>query len=123
MIFPLKIIGHTPSTWKELQEFVSRILNDCGYQTEIEKTLKTVRGKSEVDVYAEKASGFQSKILCECKYWESNIPQSVIHPFRSVVSDYGASQGFVISKKGFQRGAIQEEIKRPAICIEITLLY
>ncbi len=104
---PLKIIEHEPCIWQELQEFVAQILNDCGYQTETEKTIETVRGKVEIDVYAEKTTGFQSRVLCECKYWEGNIPQTVIHSFRTVVGDYGASQGFVISKNGFQKGAYE----------------
>lgn len=111
MKFPLKIIEHTPSTWKELQELVAQILSDCGFQTEIEKTIITLRGKVEVDVYAEKVNGFHSKVLCECKYWNGNIPQSVVHSFRSVLGDYGASQGFIISKIGFQKGAYEAAFK------------
>lgn len=112
----MKIFAQTPSTWKELQDLVAQILNDCGFQTEIEKTIKTVRGKVEVDVYAEKETGFQSRVLCECKYWKINIPQSVIHAFRTVVGDYGASQGFVISKNGFQKGAY-EAIFKSNVCL------
>jgi len=117
MKFALKIIENSPSTWKELQGLVAKVLDDCGFETEIEKTIETVRGKVEVDVYAEKTTGFQSKVLCECKYWENNIPQSVIHAFRSVVGDYGASQGFVISKNGFQKGAYEAIFKSNVVLL------
>lgn len=116
MITEYKILSKVPATWRELQEFVAMILSDCGFATEIEKTIETVRGKVEIDVYADRLSGFQSKVLCECKYWNGNVPQSVIHSFRTVVIDYGASQGFIISKNGFQKGAY-EAVYKSNVCL------
>ncbi|MBY0157207.1 restriction endonuclease [Cytobacillus firmus] len=45
--------------------------------------------------------------LIECKYWNTDIPQTVIHSFRTVVSDYGSQHGLIIAKKGFQSGAYE----------------
>lgn len=101
----LKIFDKAPSNWKELQEFTSIILTECGMETEIEKTIETVRGNVEVDVYGKKSDGFELKVICECKYWESTIPQTIIHAFRTVIHDSGVSQGYIISKAGFQKGA------------------
>ena len=100
-----KIIDTPPSSWKQLQEFACRILTECGYTTEIEKTITTVRGEVEVDVYGERNEPFSPKVICECKYWETRVPKNVIHSFRTVIADSGASQGFIISKNGFQNGA------------------
>lgn len=103
----LNIFNTQPASWRELQVFVTQLLFDCEFQVEEEKTIHTVRGKVEVDVFATKRSPFITMVLCECKYWEKLIPQTIVHAFRSVVADSGASKGFIISKKGFQTGAYQ----------------
>lgn len=103
----LKIYDVNPSDWKQLQEFTATILSECGFDSEIEKTIETVRGKVEVDVYAERKAPFESKTICECKYWQSPVPQTIIHAFRTIINDAGASQGYIISKAGFQKGAYE----------------
>jgi len=100
-----KILSEVPVKWKDLQHLTAKVLRGCGFEVEIEKTVETVRGKVEVDVYAEKALSYQTKIVCECKFWEHSIPQTIVHAFRAVMSDFGATYGFLISKKGFQKGA------------------
>ena len=73
---------------------------------ETEKVISSVRSKIEIDVYAkEEIEGRGYSILCECKYWDTNIPQHVIHSFRTVLSDIGANVGYIISKKSFQKAA------------------
>jgi restriction system protein len=95
-----------PSTWQELEEGVGQILSECGFSVEVEKRIKTARGWVEVDVYAEEAvKGRCYVVVCECKHWMSGVPQAVIHSFRSVLADFGAHKGYVISKSGFQSGA------------------
>ena len=100
----IKIFENEPANWQQLEHLVAQILRGSGFKTEITKTITTVRGKVEVDVYAEKEQGVESIIICECKYWKEKIPQTVIHSFRTVVNDYGANQGYIIAKKGFQKG-------------------
>ncbi|MEA5426399.1 restriction endonuclease [Arcicella lustrica] len=100
------ITSSIPNTWSDLQDKVSDILTQCGFSVETEKTVQTVRGSVELDVYAiETIKGRKYSIICECKYWKSRIPQNVIHAFRSVVGDLGANVGYVISLNGFQKGA------------------
>ena len=102
------ITKNTPSTWQQLQSDVAQILSECGFNVEIEKKIQTVRGKVELDVYAEETiKGRKYTIACECKHWKFRIPQSVIHSFRSVVSDFGANIGYIISLNGFQSGSIK----------------
>lgn len=95
-----------PSDWKDLQNNVSRILKECGLETYIEKTISTVRGNVEIDVYAEDKE--QKPIvtyLCECKHWKSSVPKTIVHSFRTVLNDYGANFGLIISSATFQSGA------------------
>jgi len=103
----MKITNRTPLNWRALQTEVTKILMECGFKTELEKKIVTVRGNVEVDVFSEKSAGINTKILCECKFWESNVPQNVVHSLRTIVSDSGASHGLIISKNGFQRGAFK----------------
>lgn len=97
-----------PTNWKDLQVKVAEILNECGFATTIEKTVATARGKVKIDVYAEEEiKGRKYSIICECKYWKSDIPQNVIHGFRTVVNDLGSNVGYIITISDYQKGAIQ----------------
>lgn len=100
------ITDREPADWRELQTLVARILAECGMQSEVEKSIALARGAAEVDVVAlEAVQGRTNTIFCECKLWKSSVPQTVIHAFRTVVSDSGANVGYVITSSGFQRGA------------------
>ena len=103
------MIDHiSPENWKELESKVAEIFKDIGYQTKINKKIQTVRGPVNVDVYARDKSQSPNIIyLCECKHWEKRTPKNVVHSFRTVVQDYGANFGIIISDKGFQKGAYE----------------
>ncbi len=96
-----------PTTWKGLQEDVVALLKECGFSVESPKVIQTPRGEVEVDVYAEEIINDRKYIIvCECKYWKKRVPKTVIHSFRTVISETGANIGYVISTKGFQSGAV-----------------
>jgi restriction system protein len=103
------IIDHRlPKNWRDLQKQVAQILQECGLHSEIEKDIQTVRGVVNIDVYAEDI-GSQPKIiyLIECKHWQSAVPKTIVHAFRTVVADYGANWGFIVSSGGFQSGTFE----------------
>jgi len=102
------IFDKEPTNWSELQDFVGQMFKECGFKTEISKVVKLVRGKKEIDVFAQEVSGETNlKIIVECKFWEKPINQETIHAFRTVVADYGANIGFIVSKNGFQSGSYE----------------
>lgn len=102
------IIEREPQDWRELQNLVAKILDELDCSAEIDKTIKTVRGTVAVDVFVKDPSHTPPLVfLCECKYWSSSIPKTVVHAFRTVVADFGANRGYLISKVGFQSGAIE----------------
>lgn len=102
------ITSKEPKNWQDLQNEVARILRECGFSVEIEKILKTARGQVEIDVYAEEIiKGRKYVITCECKYWRNRVPQTVIHSFRTVLTDIGANVGYIVSMVGFQSGAFK----------------
>ncbi len=81
---------------------------DMDFVAEVDKHIETARGCVDIDVYAvDKTHAPELTYLCECKHWDRRVPQTVVHAFRTVVQDYGSNVGFVISKKGFQKGAFE----------------
>lgn len=82
-------------------------MNQSGYISTSPCTIDTVRGKVEVDVFVESPDELVKKIICECKFWDTPVTKEKVHAFRTVVYDSGASLGLLISKTGFQSGAIE----------------
>lgn len=97
------IFCKNPSSWQDLEEKTKSILKVCGYKTRKCK-IKTARDSVNVDVLA---INDEEKILCECKYWKKKVPKTIIHSFITVVSNYGANKGYIISKNGFQKGSYE----------------
>jgi len=113
------IFSREPDDWRDLQNQVATILNDCGIASEIEKEISLARGKCVVDVYAEDFISDQKEvILCECKYWNKKVPKEIIHAFRTTVLDSGANRGIIISRKGFQRGAYEAIVKTNVLLLK-----
>lgn len=100
------IESHEPSSWRELQEGVARILREAGVIAIVEKSIRTARGEVSIDVWAHdpEATPVQTYLI-ECKRWRARVPQTVVHAFRAVVGDSGANWGAIISSTGFQKGA------------------
>lgn len=112
----MNIYNGEPENWKDLQDKVANILLKCGYKTETPKTIQTIRGNVEVDVYAYKNTSIPILIICECKYWNSRVPLNIVHGFRTVISDIGANIGVIIARNGFQAGSYMV-----SNCTNITL--
>lgn len=112
----MRITSEVPNTWKDLQDKVCKYLNQCGYHAESPKTIELVRGKAEVDVYATTDDELLRQFICECKFWETPVPQEKIHAFRTVVHDSGSMLGIFISKEGYQEGAV-----KAAYCSNVVL--
>ena len=97
-----------PNNWRALQEKVAEIFRDIGYLAETDKKLGTIRGSVNVDVFSADITQSPNMIyVCECKHWSRRVPKTVVHSFRTVMQDFGANYGLIISKKGFQKGAYE----------------
>lgn len=102
------IASATPERWEELEELVTAILNEAGMTAKRQVTLDLPRGDVDVDVYAEETvDGIVHRTVCECKNWKTNIPKDVVHAFRTVMQETGANRGYIISRMGFQSGAVE----------------
>lgn len=102
------MISIYPKTWQDLQDKAAEILGQCKFTVEIAKTIESIRGTYEIDVYAEEIIDSRKySIICECKYWNTNIPQ--LHPLalRTIVDDIGVNKAYIITTSNFQKGAIK----------------
>ena len=100
------MIFNEPENWKQLQEYVNIIFTNIGYESYVEKKIKTPRGNIDIDVYAlDNSSINKDKYVVECKWWNNKVPQTVIHAFTTVMAEIGGNFGYVITKIGFQSGA------------------
>lgn len=95
-----------PKSWRDLQTGVQRIFRNVGLIAEVEVDLETPRGEVNVDVHAiDVRSVDKVRYIVECKNWDTNIPQTVVHSFTTVMHETGANIGFIISKHRLQQGA------------------
>ncbi len=103
----MKITSVMPDNWRDLQNKAGKYLSEAGYKVTTPLKIQTVRGNTEVDIFVESKNELIKYFICECKYWKTNIPKEKVHAFRNVVVDSGATLGIMISKVGFQKGAIE----------------
>lgn len=102
------ITAKMPDTWEDLENLVTSILSECGMSARRNVSLPLPRGTVDVDVLAEETvDGITHTTICECKNWRTNIPKEIVHAFRTVMQETGANRGYIISRVGFQTGALE----------------
>ena len=103
MLIPTSAIAN----WRDLQDKVAKLFSEMGYYTESPHHVELAgRGKKEVDVYIRDDRASVNQImLVECKLWSHRVNQETVHAFHTVMLGSGANTGFIISRKGFQKGA------------------
>ncbi|MBC7748448.1 MAG: hypothetical protein H7Z76_07710 [Methylotenera sp.] len=58
---------------------------NIGYESSIKKKTITPRGNIDIDVFAVDVDSInKDKYIIKCKWWNTKIPQTVIHAFRSI---------------------------------------
>jgi len=94
--------------WRDLEDKVLNIFLSLGYEARKHAKIKGVRATHEVDVIASiEYGGLQYKVVVECKFWKTKVKKAQVATLLTVVSDIGAEKGVIISKVGFQKGAIE----------------
>jgi Restriction endonuclease len=102
----MRIFDHEPADWAELQDRVAQLFSELECDVKVGERVELVRGSKEIDVAVRDHQTVPPSVyLCECKFWSKPIPQEVLHSFRTVLADFGAHRGFIISRAGFQAGA------------------
>lgn len=106
--------------WKEYQVQTAKAFQAVGCAAEVEKIVEGVRGTHEIDVYVSfQQYGVRCTWVVECKYWKSNVTKDKVITLQGIVDDIGADRGILISKTGFQSGAIKASRNS---CITLTSL-
>jgi restriction system protein len=96
------------SAWYNFQEEICNHFINLGANASTNVKVEGVRGTSNIDVLVEsKHMGTDFRWFVEAKYWNSNVTKEIVHAFFTVVQNNGADRGFIISKLGFQSGAIE----------------
>lgn len=94
--------------WRKYEEETADLFKGLGCSAKVDKLVQGARAKHKVDVWVEfNKFGFQNKWAVECKYWDSNVTKEKVMALKSIVDDVGADRGVIISKTGFQSGAIR----------------
>lgn len=99
------IEDESPAGWRDLESNVARILQECGYDVELQKHVGLARGDVKVDVWADDHVEPPNVLVVECKHWKKRVSKDIVHGFRTVVGDSGSNTGLLVSMAGFQKGA------------------
>lgn len=90
------------------QEIYQGLLDEENLTVSVEHNVN-VQGKStkhQIDVYWEYfVAGIKHKVAIECKNYSKNISIGKIRDFNSVLNDIGGTNGIMVTKVGFQKGA------------------
>ena len=106
--------------WRKLQEVTAELFRRLGCSAEIDKLVHGARAEHKIDVWVVfDKFGFQNKWCIECKYWNTHIPKEKVMALRAIVEDVGADRGVIISKTGFQSGAIRAATRTNIILTSI----
>ena len=94
--------------WRKYQEATAELFGSLGCSAEVDKVVQGARAEHRIDVWVTFSKfGFQNRWTVECKYWNSNVTKEKVMVLKSIVDDVGADRGVIISKTGFQSGAIR----------------
>lgn len=93
--------------WFDFQERIKNHFVNLGAEAKTNVRVRGVRTSHDVDVYVQtRYLGEDLVWLVEAKYWKSKVTKNHILAFRTIVDDIGADRGFIVSKVGFQQGAM-----------------
>lgn len=94
--------------WFLFQEEIKEYFENLGCDSKTNVSLKGVRTKHDIDVLVKsKFLGHNITWVIEAKKWKSKVSKLHVLALRQIVDDIGADKGFIISEKGFQKGAIE----------------
>jgi hypothetical protein len=79
--------------WQDLENKVRQIFLEMGCTAARRKSIKTVRGRVDVNVVVyDKTRRPHVLILCECKFWNRRVSKTAVHAFRTVVQNGAGMQ-------------------------------
>jgi Restriction endonuclease len=99
---------NTQPEWFSFQEIVRDFFVGLGLDAKTNVTVKGIRTTHDIDVLVKtKFLGQEVIWIVEAKHLSSRVSKLHVMGLRQIVEDIGADKGFIISKNGFQKGAIE----------------
>lgn len=96
------------NNWYNFQEEIKNHFVSLGCKAETNIRITGVRTFHDIDVLVEtKFLGHNMKWIIEAKKWDTKVSKLHVLALRQIVDDIGADKGFIISEKGFQKGAFE----------------
>lgn len=94
--------------WFEFQEKICSYFISMGTFATTNTTINGIRTNHDVDILVQtKFLGHEITWIVEAKHWKTRISKLHVLALRTIIDDIGADKGFIISDKGFQKGAIE----------------
>jgi len=100
--------------YEEYESLVAEIFRQLKgygrYRVETQKKRPGASGQPYTfDVWAERADGLglHHRVGIECKNWNAKVGVDIVQQFRSVLQDTATHKGIIVSREGFQSGAIK----------------
>ncbi|ELX4126636.1 restriction endonuclease [Vibrio vulnificus] len=94
--------------WYQFQEEICDHFLSLGAEAETNVTVVGVRTNHDVDVLVKtKFLGEDITWVIEAKCWKKRVSKNHVLALRTIVDDLGADRGFIVSKVGFQKGAME----------------
>lgn len=109
MVCKLKNNG---KVYEDLVTYVyQQLSNLSGKRIEVKQNIK-IKGKSgvyhQIDVFYEfELNNIKHMVIIECKDYRGKVEKGKVQSFKSVIEDLGNCIGIMVSRNGFQSGAIE----------------
>ena len=105
-------------SWYKFQEDIKSIFLELGCDAQSNIRLEGVRTVHDIDVLVRsKYLGQPIQWIIEAKHWNKKVSKLHVLALRTIIDETGTDKGFIVSQKGFQRGALES-----ASTTNITLL-
>lgn len=104
--------------WFDFQEKICSYFKSMGADAKTNITVQGIRTNHDIDILVE-TKFLEHKItwIVEAKHWKTKVSKLHVLALRTITDDIGADKGFIISEKGFQKGAV-EAIKNTNIVLK-----
>jgi hypothetical protein len=100
------------AAWAKYQEQVAALFRAERCDVLVEASVDGARAKHKVDVRVVfDKYGIKCTWLIECKYWNRSVGKAQVMTVQGIVNDCGAVRGVVVSKRGFQSGAVRAAMR------------
>ena len=94
--------------WYIFQEEIKNHFISLGCQAQTNISVHGIRTVHDIDILVEsKFLGHTIKWIIEAKRWNTKVSKLHVLALRQIVDDIGTDKGFIISERGFQKGAFE----------------